>query len=74
MNVYGLGFIVAWDDLGRECCFGVSYGLSGCSLFAVYKHRLERLGCGFGPRGVLGGSWVVISMVISPLIWVIPYL
>ena len=28
------------------------------------------LGLGFGVR-VLGGSWVVISGVISPLIWVI---
>ena len=26
---------------------------------------------GFSRQGILGGSWVVISGVISPLIWVI---
>ena len=28
-------------------------------------------GLGFKHRGLLGGSWVVISGVVSPLVWVI---
>ena len=43
---------------------GLGFGRSSVQGFGVS-------GFGFGVKGVLGGSWLVISGVISPLIWVV---